>query len=406
MKARVKFLCRSAGFSLVELLVAMAIGLIATLAITTVLLRSEGSKRSTTSVNDLNQTGAFTAYVLDRALRNAGTGFTQNWSTTYGCLLNASRSSVQMLPIVALPSTSAFANVTAAAMPVRLAPVVIGKGLAPGTGGDVLMVMSGTGGASELPLTVTPGSVGLSQLMVANTLGYKANDVILLVDSAVPGGCLVEQIGPTLGATPQVVPLAGTYYTATGSTSNLLSFGSSTLMAHLGTDGSNPPQFQLFGVGENNTLFSYDLLQASEQAVADGVVEMRAIYGLDTGTPPNGRINAWVDPVAGSGYEASVLLNGSAVSRTRLRQIVAVRVGFFMRTALEERSPVASGTGVAAEGYSQATGTTLTLFDDAVNSSGVSLRQTRTLTGTDLNFRFRTTEVTVPLLNVLNAPQL
>ena len=390
---------RTAGFSLIELLVSMVIGLVVTLAITSVLIRSEGSKRSTTSVNDINQTGAYAAYVLDRAIRSAGSGFSQRWSSMYGCLLNASSGGTQVLP-ASLSSSPTFANVTSATMPTRLSPVIIGKGLA-NTGtqirGDVLMVMGGTAGAAEVPMSMTPGSINTlsspPQFQVSNTLGYRANNIILLADSSgVPGGCMLQQVDGSVGSSPQVVPLSGTYYSGTGATVSLTSFGASTFVAQLGVDGTNPPQFQLFGVGANNALFSYDLLQVggNEQPIADGVVEMRALYGLDTTIPPNGKLDSWVDPVAGSGYEASVLMNGTDPSKIKLRQIVAIRLGFILRTSLPERP----------QDYQQPTGTVLTLFGDLP----AAVQQTRTLAGTDLNYRFRTVETTVPLLNVLNAP--
>jgi type IV pilus assembly protein PilW len=379
---------RVTGFSLIELLVSMVIGLVVTLAITSVLIRSEGSKRSTTSVNDINQTGAYAAYVLDRAIRSAGSGFSQNWSATYGCQLNASAGGTQVLP-PSIPASSAFKNVGGGAMPARLAPVVIGKGLALNTGGDVLMVMGGTAGAAEVPLAVTP--LSSTNWQVPNTLTYRVGNVVLLADTSVPSGCMLQQLG-SLDATASTVQLAGTYFSATGANVNLASFTGTTVMAQLGSDATNPPQLEMFGVGANNALFSYNLLQAngSEQAIADGVVEMRALYGVDTTVPPDGKLDGWVDPVAGSGYEASVLMNGSAASQVKLRQIVAIRLGFILRTSLPERP----------QDYQQPAGTTLTLFGDLP----AAVQQTRALAGADLNYRFRTVETTIPLLNVLNAP--
>ena len=390
MKRRLTPFVRSTGgFSLIELLVSMVIGLVVTLAITSVLIRSEGSKRSTTSVNDLNQTGAYAAYVLDRAIRSAGSGFSQNWSAMYGCRLNASASGTQVLPAT-IAAASTFTNVSAA-MPARLAPVVIGKGLAPNTGGDVLMVIGGMAGAAETPLAVTP--VSSTNWQVPNTLTYRVGNMVLLADPSVPSGCMVQQLG-SLDATASTVQLAGTYFSATGTTVNLASFTGGTVMAQLGSDATNPPHFQLFGVGANNALFSYDLLQngGGEQPIADGVVEMRALYGVDTAIPrPNGTLGNWVDPIAGSGYEASVLMDGSVASQDKLRRIVAIRLGFILRTSLPERP----------QDYQQPTGTTLTLFGDLL----AAVRQTRVLSGADLNYRFRTVETTIPLLNVLNAPQ-
>ena len=399
-----------AGFSLIELLVSMVIGLVVTLAITSVLIRTEGSKRGTTSVNDLNQTGAYTAFVLDRAIRSAGSGFSQSRSTAYGCLLDVSQGSTHVLPLPsAIDATSAFANVT---LPIRLAPVIIGKGLADTTGvgaqvrGDVLMVMSGTAGNGESPSAVlpppAPSQLTQANVRLANTLGYRTGDLVLLADTGVPGKCMMQQVtfpGTSAGSTDQSLPLAGTYYSSTGTNVILSAFGSSTIAMQLGNAVDNPPQFQLFGVGVNNTLNSYDLLQPSapDVPVADGVVEMRAFYGVDTTSPPDGVLDSWVDPVAGSGYEASVLT--SPASQTKLRQIVAVRLGFILRTSLQERSRLDD----PVNGYDAPAA--ITLFGDATDALGHSLAHTRTLTPGERRYRYRTIEVTVPLRNVLLAPQ-
>jgi type IV pilus assembly protein PilW len=157
---------------------------------------------------------------------------------------------------------------------------------------------------------------------------------------------------------------------------------------------------------------SYDLLQpqpgagaAPDASIADGVVEMRAVYGLDTNA--DGILDTWVDPSvsSGSGFDATELSNGSASSRAKLRQIIAVRVGLILRTSLQERSPSAtasSSSSLGPETFEQASGTVLTLFTDLPTA----VQQTRTLTTTsgELNYRFRAVEFTVPLRNVLMAP--
>lgn len=381
------------GFSLIELLVSMTIGLIVTLAITSVLVRSEGSKRSTTSVNDLNQTGAYAAYVLDRAIRSAGSGFSQSWNPMYGCLLNAASGGTQVLP-ASFSASPTFVNVTASAMPVRLAPVVIGKGLANAGSqvrGDVLMVIGGTSGAAEMPVQVAPVSPSTTTWQVPNTLTYAPGNIVLLAEPGDADGCMLQQLG-SLDAVASTIQLAGTYYKDTVGGASLAGFTSSALMANLGSDVTNPPQIQLFGVGPNNSLFSYDLLQVggNEQPIADGVVEMRALYGLDTRITPGGLLDTWLDPVAGSGYEASVLLDGSAGSQVKLRRIIAVRLGFILRTSLPERP----------QDYQQPAGTTLTLFSDLPSA----VQQTRVLSTAELNYRFRLVETTIPLLNVQSAP--
>ena len=60
------------GMTLVELLVAMAMGLAVTLVVSTLLVAGENHKRTTTSTNDADQTGAYAFHALDRAIRGAG----------------------------------------------------------------------------------------------------------------------------------------------------------------------------------------------------------------------------------------------------------------------------------------------------------------------------------------------
>ena len=71
------------GLSLVELLVTMAITLIATVIIFQVFEVSEGIKRTTSTGGDAQQNGAIALYVMERDLRNAGQGI--NDSGVAGC---------------------------------------------------------------------------------------------------------------------------------------------------------------------------------------------------------------------------------------------------------------------------------------------------------------------------------
>ncbi len=389
-------LIRGGGFSLIELLVAMAIGLVLTLAITSVLIRSEGSKRSSTSVNDINQSGAYAAYMLDRAIRSAGSGFSQVWGTTYGCRLNVSNTGSTVLPLVAgFPATSAFSNVT---VPIRLAPLIIGKDRANTaspveTRGDVLIVMAGAGGVGEAPQPVdqtaaTP--VTSAALSLRTLLGYVQNDMVLLVDTSATSDCAIDQIGVVPTTPASAVPLTGTYHRDNSA------YGLDTFVRQMGRSGTNPPEFKMYGVGANSTLVSYDLLAATppDAQISDGIVEMRALYGRDTNG--DGKLDDWVD--ASGLYADTALTDGSAPSQALLRQIIAVRVGLILRTALKEKAvATGAGAGTAVEGFGDANDDSRTLFAATEFSA---FKRTR---AAETGYRFRTVEFTVPLRNVLLA---
>jgi type IV pilus assembly protein PilW len=372
------------GFSLIELMIAVAIGLVVTLAATGILIRSESGKRTTVSTNDINQTGAYLSYTLDRALRSAGSGYTQKWAQAFGCALHAQHSGSTMLP---RPSAwpAPFASLP---MNPVLAPVVIYAG-ASQAGSDVLAVMTGNAGFGESPPTVTPGSVTATSMNLRNTLGLRGDDLVLVYDDS--AGCVLQQVQTGfVGSTAQTLPFAGDYAAGTvdGVDMTTLGLGSMTFAIDIGNvSATNAPQFQFIGVGTNNTLSSYDLLQLGAgddaQPIAEGVVEMRALYGVDSND--DGSIDTWEDP-ATSPWTAAELTDGSTGARTNLRRILAVRVGLVLRSQLIERDVVAPST--------------LTLFGDLP----AAVQRTVNISTADQHSRYRTVEVTVPLRNLLLLP--
>jgi type IV pilus assembly protein PilW len=377
----------SAGFSLVELMVSMVIGLILTLAITSVMTSGESTKRSATTLNDTNQTATHISFVLDRTLRSAGSGFVQSWSAAagggaLGCLLNASRDGSAILPrpsAIAAPFASVPLNI-------RLAPVVIERG----TDSDVLTVMSGSAGFAEVGRRVLPASVTTNSVRLINTLGWREDDLVLFSEDGT--GCMLQQVRALVAGADQELPLGGRFFQAAGTTVNLSAFGSSNTFAiALGSINDavparhNPPQFQLFGVDTTTRrLVSYDLLLSgvndAPAPIADGVTEMRALYGIDVNG--DGILDSWQSPTGT--FSSGSLLDGTPGAQSRLRQIVAVRVGLILQTSLIEKELVAPET--------------LPLFGDLVDAS---LHMQRTLSADEQHIRHRTIEFTVPLRNML-----
>lgn len=387
---------RHRGFSLIELMVGVGIGLVITLAVFQVLTASEARKRTSTGLNDASQSGNYALYVLDRMLRSAGTGYSQGWATVGGCRLNALLPGGESLPRVG-PLPAPF---TAIPQTFRLAPVIIFQG-ASDTGSDVLMVMSGATGYGEVLTNVPAGGVAATQVALPNTIGYRAGDLVLLASS---GECLLSQVdvakppcagdpaAPLGTACGPILPLGGTYYTPAGANMSLatLALQSDVSAFSIGNATTNPPQFALIGVGADSTLFAHNLLlingaNASEP-VAEGVRELHAVYGLDTND--DGILDAWQSPTAL--WAGPALMDGSAASNARLRQIVAVRVGMVLRSSLVERE-LSPGVPVAPAN--------LPLFSDLPAPNPITVDLTRA--GENRNQRHRTVEITVPLRNFL-----
>jgi len=158
----------------------------------------------------------------------------------------------------------------------------------------------------------------------------------------------------------------------------------------------NSPFFQVIGVGDNNTLYSYDLLQASgslaPSPLVEGVFELHAVYGVSTNAA--GTIDLWASPSTDVNYKMSALMDGSAAATQRLRNIKAVRVGLITRTSLPENCVPVPATG-PAPAKPCSTGASLSpLFADLG-----ALSYTRALADAERVYRYRVIEATIPLRN-------
>ncbi len=389
-----------AGLTLIEMMIAVLISMVLSIAVMTVMSSFEGRRRTLGSTSDMDQTSALAMFQLDRWVRSAGSGLVQGNSYTYGCKLLATLSSTQILPATsALPAPFASVNPGTSGV-FRVAPVMILPGqTTPGVSGqtsDVLVVMSAGNDASQVPAPVR-GSPTASAIAVDNITEFSPSDLLLLADQQTASGggpkeCMVSQAASTLstGGTGTSLPLAGSYYASTINSIPITGFTGQTTVYDLGGavvgGTSQPPSLQVIGVGDNNTLFSYDLLNitgASSQAQAEGVFEMHAIYGVDSTGNANNQIDNWVTAGTASAYSVSALSDGSATATTLLKRIRAVRVALIMRTSLPEKNVVTAST-------------TLPMFAD-LSSYGVNL--TRTLSTAEQHYRYRVVESTIPVRN-------
>jgi type IV pilus assembly protein PilW len=372
--------------TLVELLVAMGIGLGITLAITSLLIAGENHKRTTTSGNDAEQTGAYAFYALDRAIRGGGSGFASSAFGTdrgvLGCKLNVAG----ILPrATALPAPFGSATFQVTSANLRMAPVLIARNQSL-AGSDVLVVMNGSGAAGGVSRQVT-GVGGADTLVLDNSVGFVLNDLALVSQSGV-ADCLLEQVSDISGST---LTVGGTYYTAgSGTTLQSLATNTATYVTPIGNATANNVQLTLYGVGSNRTLFSYDLLRNlqlvqgsgadASQAIADGVDQLHAVYGVDTNG--DGVQDTWAAP-GDAGYDIATVMTTPAT----MRAILAVRVSLVLRSNYYDKNLVSP--------------TTLPLFQGLTNAGGASLQQSVALSVDDQHYRYRVFEFTVPVRNML-----
>lgn len=386
------------GMTLVELLVAIVIAMVVVLAATNLVIVGEAHKRSTTSSNDSSQSGSYAAYVLDRAIRSAGSGFALSWDQgMFGCRLSAARV-IGGAPTTILPRDSAlpapfagFLGGAAGMADLRVAPILIGDAQGPNDS-DVLMVMTGNSAAGDMPRPIRSGVVATNNLRLDNTVGMRAGDIGLITQ---PGttDCLLEQVGTTdasfAAAGNDVLPLGGDYLNASTGLGTMAASGSAFFSVLGNRNVANSVQFQVLGVDDNRTLFAYDLLRsagngsddAARQALADGVLEVQAMYGINTNVAqPVSSANppSWVAPT-GTWAIANVMANPALI-----RQIVAIRVAIVMRDSFYEKEPVSTGRPVLFAG-----------------TAGEIAATSYAATTDAAHFRIRVIDTTIPLRNML-----
>jgi len=430
------FPSRERGVTLIELMVALVVGMILSVAMFMVMSTAEGRKRTITSTSDANQVGNYAMVLLDQWLRNAGNGFTRSAAYSFGCKLKAYRKGTQILPTAnnaKLPSPFDKVKIGTSDSTIgvfRLAPVLILPGqTTPGVSkktSDVLVIMGGAAGTGGVPVPFS-GLPTASQLTMSNTTAFAADDLVLLTSKAPAVGannegehedhgraittfnaadCIIEQVGSTSSSS---LGLDGDYHDTNNHPESLTDKSSAMVLGNV--SASRPPQFLVIGVGDNNTLYSYDLLNTTGAttpaalARADGVFELHALYGIDNNC--DGRISSdeWVSPTDRT-YSVSALMAGSmqepinspvdATARLTacatlttandfLQKILAIRVGLILRTNLPEKTAVTTAD--------------LALFSDLDD-----LKFTRPVKGQEQNYRYRTVELTIPLRNPLMLP--
>lgn len=153
------------GFTLVELMVGLLVGLVSTLAITQILLASEGQKRTTVSGSDAQVSGILAMDTLRNSIQMAGYGYA-NLKQTVGCPLDAQ-----------------FNGAAIAGFPANLVPVVITDGASDAP--DSIRVLASSKSTFSVPLNViglgyVPGAAPLGTAFpVMSAGGVSANDFLI-----------------------------------------------------------------------------------------------------------------------------------------------------------------------------------------------------------------------------------
>jgi type IV pilus assembly protein PilW len=396
------------GFTLVELLVGMIIGLIATLVIMQTFSSFEGNKRSTTGIADAQTNGSIGLYMLQRELQFAGYGIPVISGTmpqitvrpdqlTFQDYTGKTQAQIDATYAAALASYNtkiAADSATVAAGEVYSAlkcnpaptlaldvdndpltadvtidvitPVIITEAV----GSDTIAIRYGTTNRGAMQTRVTTTS-GANFVGVENNMGCRTGDVVLVTRNSNSGDT-------TCVATKVTTPDANADGLLDGPT-NAIDVVSNTGMA------LNNRLACLGQVRQMTFAVNGNQLQKNGQNVISDIVSLQAQYGV-AATANSEIVSQWVDASGGT-WAAPTVAN-----RNRIK---AVRIALVARNNLLEKDVVSQACTGGAAGPGR-----VCVFGGDVNLAANL--------GADWNrYRYRVYEVIVPLRNVLAAsPQL
>ncbi len=301
-----KMLKNQKGFSLIEILVGLVIGLLATLVIMQIFATFEGQKRSTTGNADAQTNGSIVLFTMQRDLLMAGFGI-----SAYDTLNN---------PFKCNPTVNVDHDGNAATPNIDMFPIQIIDGGA--TGSDQVIVRYSTDGATSLggnAVKVVGLGPASNQVFVDNNLGCNNGDVVLLSTL-------------TTCSMTRVTSLPDTQHI------NLQSVSGAAIGSSVSCMGKWD-QFTYTLV--NNQLQRNDAnnLPAVTTPLVSDIVNMQAQYGVSA-TAKNNQITQWVSASGGTWATPSV------ANRNRIK---AIHIAVVARNGLQEKLAV-TATCTTAKG--------------------------------------------------------
>jgi type IV pilus assembly protein PilW len=314
---------RALGLSLVEILVGVAIGLIGIVAIFQAVAVWSKHTATTSSGGDAQVAGTLALFNLERDLKQAGHGFAKAASPVLGC------------------DVAFVDNAPARAFNFGLRPVDIAAGA--GGAPDTITILYGDSSFYGAEGSFNDATATTKKLR--RRAGFKRGDLAVVAvnagASAATANCQLVEInqdndvdGYTVGHTadpynsfyagasaPQVAPRFN------GASAPVVTSGT---MYNLGPQ----PRLDVWSIQGNRVLTRTDLIHATvPMQIAEGVVNMKAEYGVDSGVVPDGVISPgeW-----------------TASAPADWRRLLAIRVAILVRSRQFERTNDPSASNVRA----------------------------------------------------------
>lgn len=253
------------GFSLVEILVGVGIGMIGIVVIMQVFTISEGQRRSTSGGDDAVSTGAIAVHSLQRDIRQGGYGLAS--LNLLGCN-------------VTFP-----AGATVPAVPAAINPATIPAGDA---NTDTIAVVYGNSNAAAEGDRITSHTAGSATIQVQTQTNFITSDWVVAAPQTRATPCNLTMTQAIVGGTLTVVNAPA----ASMQGGTLFNLGQAPQMMVYAIRNARLTQCD-FTVN-NCTTVGNVTNNAIWVPIADNVVMMRAEYGRDTTAPTmDGVVDVW-----------------------------------------------------------------------------------------------------------------
>lgn len=358
---------RMQGFTIIEIMIGLAIGLLTLLAIYKLFSTSEGRRRTTAAVSQAQTAGALALFAIERDIRSAGLGFAGMDPVYLGCAVQAYKRTGRD------PAQYTF----------PLLPVQI-------VNGNELRVLTGSSANMFIGARYSASASGVFTMERSNA-GFQAGDVVVGTSDTDPGKCLLMEVtagagssitgpGGAAEADPSVRHMTSGYtsfYTGAsltperngGSFVDMLDGAATSLGEGWLFSLGNQPTRNVWRV-QDNQLMRYNFLDETDTksvAVAEDVLQMVAEYGFDKdGSGKIDKEDEWTS-------------SDADLVSPKLGQLMAVRVAILVRSSQYERDAVTAAAPKWANGskdFEMGTGDDWPHYRYRVYESVIPLRNT------------------------------
>lgn len=352
---------RQLGLTLVEVMVAVVIGLIGILIITQAYITSDNFNRATLGEGGAQMNGLVALYSIERDMRMAGWGI--NNAPARGC------------GNMYWHYNGAYSANNGGALPdVRIAPVVITVTPA---NPDQVTILYGTDAQRMMPTTINAFSAGIPDISVDGADGFHPvppatapNDYILLVSAS---GCTLRRVSAAQPVSQklEMAPGADMPQNPAGWGAFPTTYAQDDVVLNLGN-----PVLRTYLISNGNLASADSLLQngaVTNQDLVDSIVDLRALYGKDTDA--NNIVETYnnATPTTAAGWQ----------------QVLSVKIGILARIGIFEKPSVSGGNCDA------------TTVAPTWSGGGFPAVDIATVTSQARCYRYRVFETTIPLRNMI-----